>query len=245
MGSIMLENRRGKGLPSSLQEWEVGRFDKKQAVEAEVRSRLPVSGIRPLAAEDREPVIAFARDLPEDDLLFLERDITQPAEVNAWIKDTLEGRVATLVAWEDDIVVGYVTFNRGKVRWLFHVAELRVMVAESARGIGIGRLLLEMAFEMALDMGVTKVIARMTPEQSGALKLFRRLGFAEEAVLRDHALDANGRTHDLLVLSFHTHTHREQRCEFCGIPVLEALFLDGSMLCSSCYDSRYSELVCG
>lgn len=164
--------------------------------------------LRPLAAEDREPMIAFAGALPEEDLLFLERDIAQPAEVDAWIKDTLEDRLVTLVAWEDDRVVGYATFNRASARWMCHVAELRVVVAQSARGIGLGRLLLELAFEMVLDMGVTKVVARMTPEQSGALKLFQRLGFAEEAVLREHALDANGVTHDLLVLGFHTRAPR-------------------------------------
>jgi L-amino acid N-acyltransferase YncA len=198
--------------------------------------------LRPLAAEDREELIRFAEALPEDDLLFLERDITQPAEVDAWIKDTLEMRLVTLLAWEDGHVVGYATFNRASARWMCHVAELRVVVAQSARGIGIGRLLLELAFEMVLDMGVTKVIARMTREQSGALKLFQRLGFAEEAVLRDHALDANGVIHDLQVLSFHTSAHREQCCEFCGVPVLEALVLDGSRLCLNCYESRYSEL---
>lgn len=198
--------------------------------------------LRPLAAEDREQMIAFAGTLPEDDLLFLERDITQPAEVDAWIKDTLAGRLVTLVAWEDDVVVGYVTFDRGSVRWTRHVAELRVVVGQSSREIGIGRLLLELAFEMVLDVAVTKVIARMTPEQTGALKLFQRLGFAEEAVLRDHALDTNGLPHDLLVLSFHTRTHREQCCEFCKTPVLEALVLNGSSLCSHCYESRYSEL---
>ena len=112
---------------------------------------------------------------------------------------------------------------------------------QSAREIGIGRLLLELAFEMVLDIGVTKVIARMAPEQTGALKLFKRLGFAQEAHLRDHAVDANGHTHDLLVLSFHIPTHREKCCELCGIPVLEALFLDGSRLCSSCYETRYND----
>ncbi len=198
--------------------------------------------LRPLATEDRGPLMAFAGDLPEDDLLFLERDISQPAEVDAWIKDTLEGNLTTLLAWEDDAVVGYATFNRGNVRWTCHVAELRVVVAQSARGIGIGRLLLELAFEMVQDMAVTKIIARMTPEQSGARKLFEQLGFAEEAVLRDHALDANGLTHDLLVLSYHTRAHREQRCEECGISVLQALVLDGARLCSNCYESRYSEL---
>jgi L-amino acid N-acyltransferase YncA len=187
-------------------------------------------------------MVTFAQALPEEDLLFLEQDITQPTEVDAWIKDVLEGSLATLVAWEDDVVVGYATFDRGRVRWTRHVAELRVVVAQSARGIGIGRLLLELAFELVLDVGVTKVIARMTPDQTAALSLFQRLGFAEEAVLRDHALDANGLTHDLLVLSFHARAHQEQCCEFCGIPVLEALVLEGSRLCSHCYELRYNEL---
>ena len=107
-----------------------------------------------------------------------------------------------------------------------------MVVAQSARGIGIGRLMLELAFEMVLQWSVTKVIARMAPEQTGARKLFQGLGFTEEAVLRDHALDANGITHDLLVLGFHTRTHREQCCESCGVPVLEALLLEGSRLCT-------------
>jgi L-amino acid N-acyltransferase YncA len=198
--------------------------------------------LRPLAADDREPMITFAEALSEDDLLFLERDITQPAEVEAWVNDTLAGRLVTLAAWEDHQVVGYATYSQPSARWLRHVAELRVVVAQSARGIGIGRLLLELVFEMVLEKGVTKVVARMTPEQTGALKLFQRLGFAEEAVLRDHALTADGLTHDLLVFSFHASEHPKKCCELCGSPVLDALVLDGSRLCSNCYESQYSEL---
>jgi L-amino acid N-acyltransferase YncA len=204
------------------------------------RSRTVI--VRPLAGADRGPLINFAAALPEEDLLFLERDISQPGEVDAWIRHTLSERLVTLVAWEDDQVVGYATFNRASAHWMRHVAELRVVVAQSARGIGIGRLLLELAFEMVLDLGVTKVIARMTPDQTSALKLFKQLGFSEEAVLRDHALDANGITHDLQVLSFHTRAHEEQCCADCGLAVLDALALDGSRLCSSCYEARYSEL---
>ena len=198
--------------------------------------------VRPLAAEDREQMVAFARALLENDLLFLQRDITQPAEVDAWIEDDLDGRLVTLVAWEDETVIGYATYERGRARWTRHVGELRVAVSESARGLGIGRLLLDLAFEVALDDGATKIIARMTPDQTGALRLFQRLGFEQEAVLRDHALGAGGLTHDLLVLGFHTRLHEEQRCEDCGIPVLEALSVDGARLCSQCYELRYQEL---
>jgi len=198
--------------------------------------------LRHLEADDRARLAAFAASLPEEDLLFLERDITQPAEIDAWINDALQGRIVTLLACEDDNVVGYATYSRGTVRWTCHVAELRVVVTQSVRGLGIGRFLLELAFEMVLNLGVTKVIAHMTPEQIGARKLFEEMGFAEEAVLRDHARDANGLPHDLLLLSFHTRQHRERNCESCGVPVLEALVLEGSRLCATCYEARYSEL---
>ena len=72
--------------------------------------------------------------------------------------------------------MGYATYDRGRVRWTRHVAELRVVVAEEVRSIGIGRLLLELVFEMALDGGVTKVIARMTPDQTGAAKPVQAAG---------------------------------------------------------------------
>ncbi len=198
--------------------------------------------LRPLEAADREPLVRFAQSLPDDDLLFLQRDITQSAEVDRWIADAAEGSLVTILAWEGGAVVGYASYDRGRVRWTRHVAELRVAVAEGMRSIGIGRLLLELVFEMALNEGVTKLIARMTPDQIGAQRLFNRLGFEEEVVLREHAMDVNGCTHDLLMLSFHTRLHPEQRCGSCGTLVLSALALDGVRLCSYCYELRYQEL---
>jgi L-amino acid N-acyltransferase YncA len=146
------------------------------------------------------------------------------------------------VASQDDAIVGYGSFERGHVRWTRHVAELRVVVAGAARGLGIGRLLLESVFELALEEGVMKVVARMTPDQTGAQTLFKRLGFEEEAVLRDHAMDANGLTHDLVVLSYRAQLDRQQRCSSCGAPVLTALSLEGAQLCSHCFESQYEEL---
>jgi L-amino acid N-acyltransferase YncA len=198
--------------------------------------------VRSLVRQDREALLAFARSLPEDDLLFLDRGIAQPDEVDAWIEEAAQGRLVTLLACDGDAVIGYATFDRGSVRWTRHVSELRVVVADSARGLGLGRLLLELAFEMVQDAGMTKIVARMTPDQAPAQRLFEALGFRQEAVLRDHALGADGQTHDLIVLTFHTRQHREQCCNSCGTPVLSALGLEGLLLCSSCYESQYSEL---
>jgi L-amino acid N-acyltransferase YncA len=52
-----------------------------------------------------------------------------------------------------------------------------------------------------MDMGVRKMIAQMTLEQTAAMAVFRRLGFTSEALLPDHVIDAAGQTHDLLVMA--------------------------------------------
>ncbi len=198
--------------------------------------------VEPLRGDGQEAMLRFAGGLPGEDLLFLDRDITQPAVIEQWIKAIASGSLFTVLARHDHEIVGYATIDRGNARWTQHVVELRVVVAESVRGLGIGRLLLELVFEKALEMGVTKLVARMTPDQTGARNLFKRLGFDEEAVLRDHAMDANGLTHDLLVLCYLTKQHVKDRCASCGVPVLTALSLDGMRLCSHCYELRYDEL---
>jgi hypothetical protein len=78
-----------------------------------------------------------------------------------------EGKLVTIVAWLDGEIVGYASTSRGIADWTRHVAELRVVVAESCRGIGLGRWLLELAFETALEAGARKLVARMTPDQAG------------------------------------------------------------------------------
>ena len=198
--------------------------------------------IRRFGDEQQEAMIAFARTLPEQDLLFLERDITRPAEVAQWVAEIAHGNLTTILACRDEVIVGYASFDRGGASWTRHVAELRIVVAKSARFLGIGRVLLELVFEMALQQGVTKLVARMTPSQAGARNLFEQLGFEEEAVLTEHARDAKGQTHDLHMLSYHTSRHTGKRCSSCGEPILTALTLEGSRLCSHCHESQYREL---
>ncbi len=170
--------------------------------------------LRLMTPADKAGILAFARALPEHDLLFLRRDITQDSAVDDWIREMQTGEIVTILAESGGQIVGYATIHRSDLRWTAHVAELRVMVAESMRGAGLGRILTQEAFANALVGGIEKMVAQMTLDQKGAIATFEGLGFRPEALLRDQVKDRQGNKHDLLVLSHEVAKFEAQRAAY-------------------------------
>jgi len=42
---------------------------------------------------------------------------------------------------------------------------------------------------------------RLLPIQKNAQRVFKRLGFEEEALLKNHSMDVSGKKHDLIIMS--------------------------------------------
>jgi L-amino acid N-acyltransferase YncA len=157
--------------------------------------------LRLLTPADRAAALAFARALPAHDILFLRRDITQPEAIDTWLSGIERGRITSVLAERGGIVQGYATVDRGELSWSPHVAELRVLVSAEMRGKGLGRVLTQEAFAIALGLGIEKIVAQMTVDQKGAISVFQGMGFRPEALLRDHVKDREGRKYDLLILA--------------------------------------------
>ena len=151
---------------------------------------------------DREAILYFARALPNDDLMFLRTDITQPKTVDAWINYIKTGRTITVVAEADGKIAGYASIHLNDALWTRHVAELRVLVARDYRGLGLGKKLTNEAFAIAKDLSLKKLNGQMPTDQRGARQVFERLGFRPEALLADHVMSRDGQTHDLLIMSY-------------------------------------------
>ena len=157
--------------------------------------------LRTMSGADEAAVLAFGNAAPAHDLLFLARDITHPKVVKAWVREIEAGTITTVLAWGGEAIVGCAAIIRDPLSWSGHVAEIRVVLLDSMRGKGLGRLLTEEAFATALGQGAEKITARMTLDQKGAIAVFEGLGFTLEAMLRDQVKDRDGRKHDLLILS--------------------------------------------
>ncbi|HEY5646225.1 MAG TPA: GNAT family N-acetyltransferase, partial [Pseudomonadales bacterium] len=145
--------------------------------------------LRLMSRADRDAVLAFARSLPEEDLLFLRVDLTEPAVIDDWIRNLESGDSTSLVAYDDNGLVGYATVHRNRARWTRRVGEIRVNVSPAYRARGLGRRLTAQIFDLARALGLKKLIANMTVDQPGAQAAFRRLGFVPEALLADYVED--------------------------------------------------------
>lgn len=157
--------------------------------------------IRSFTAADRAALAEFAAALPPHDLLFLARDLRQPKVIDAWLAATQSGEIASLVALDGARIVAATANITDRLSWSPHVCEIRLLVLPGQRGHGLGRTLLERSIDAAVASGATRLVARMTPDQTGAITLFEESGFRAEALLRDHVRDADGATHDLAILA--------------------------------------------
>jgi hypothetical protein len=78
-----------------------------------------------MTAADEAAVLAFAQALPDHDLLFLPRDITQPKVLAAWIQEIERGALTTLLAVREGTVLGCATIVCDTLSWSAHVGEIR------------------------------------------------------------------------------------------------------------------------
>jgi len=166
--------------------------------------------IRLMTAKDRDAILAFAQALPQEDLLFLRLDLTQPEVVDEWVKNIKTGHSTTLVAFADDKLIGYASVHRNPAPWTRRVGELRVNVSREYRARGLGKNMISEIFDVASSLGLRKLMANMTSDQHGAQAAFRRLGFVPEAILTDHVEDRNGISRDMVIMTYDIDGHSDQ-----------------------------------
>lgn len=156
--------------------------------------------VRLMTADDGPALSVFINTFPSHDLLFVRRNISHSKVQAAWL-NALGERVTSLVAYADGRLVGCTAIVTDTLSWSPHVGDLRVLVKPAWRGCGLGRLLTQECFNLALGLRLEKLTVQMTVDQSAAIAIFEELGFRAESVLRNHLKDYDGKLHDLALLS--------------------------------------------
>ena len=167
-----------------------------------------------LSRENAQQAMDFAAGLPLHDMLFLSRDIRHPKVILAWIDAVEDGSITSMVAHADGKIHGITALVTDKLGWSHHVADLRMVIGTQMRGHGLGRKMLSESLKAGEASGAEKFVARMTPDQRGAIALFESAGFRAEALLRDHVKDPDGEVYDLVIMSLHLREYRRMQAAF-------------------------------
>jgi RimJ/RimL family protein N-acetyltransferase len=157
--------------------------------------------VRPTKRGDQEALLAFYREMPQEDRLFLKDDVTTASWADRFIRRIERNEALSFVAETDGRIVAEATLYRPQHGWSAHVGELRVAVARSHRRRGLATILAGMLVKVATDQGADKIVVEVVENQVPALRTFAKLGFQQEAVLRGHVRDIRGARRDLLILS--------------------------------------------
>ena len=155
--------------------------------------------LRLMTRDDIDAVLAFAKSLDPDELLYLRVNITEPGVVERWAHYVETGRTETVLALDGDTVAGEASLLHNRTSWTRHLGEIRLQVAPSHRRCGVAHLLTDEVEWIARTLDLRMLTARITLDQTAAQSFFRQIGFQREAVLWDYVMTADGKTHNLLV----------------------------------------------
>jgi L-amino acid N-acyltransferase YncA len=140
-----------------------------------------VSGlrVRDLRADDWPTV----REIYEDGIR--SRDATFETEAPSWEEWDVAHPELRLVAERDGSVLGWAALSPSSPRRCYRgVGEVSVYVAESARGSGVGRALLDQLVDRSERAGYWTLSAGIFPENEASLRLHRACGFRQLGVHR-------------------------------------------------------------
>ena len=170
--------------------------------------------LRVVVKEDEEALYQFFKGMSKEDRLYLRDDVANREVISGWMESIDYDKVLPILAVDGDKIVADATLHKNPHGWMRHVGEIRMSVAGSHRGRGLARIIAAEIFQQAVGFGLDKLVAEMLTIQKNAQRVFTRLGFKEEALLKDHGMDAAGKKHDLIIMSNDVTTLWENWIEF-------------------------------
>ncbi len=156
---------------------------------------------RPMEARDKDKLLEFFLQVPEEDRYFLKDDVTSPKVLESWAAHLDYDRALPLLAWDDGNVVGDAVLVRSRTGARSHIGEVRVVVHPAWRNRGLGSAMIRQLCDIAADAELEKVVMQAVADrEQEAITAAERLGFLRSAVIPEYFLDQRGHRHDLVVM---------------------------------------------
>ena len=157
--------------------------------------------LRPLHAGDDASLYALFRRLSEEDLWFLNHDVSDPGLITRWIEKLDTDRVISIVAVLEGRFIANAALMMKGFGAKSHIGKIRITVDPAFRDRRLGTWMLLDLGNLAMAVGLQLLVMRLVRDRDGAIiNGVRKLAFQEEAILKDYVQDRQGRPHDLVLM---------------------------------------------
>ena len=156
--------------------------------------------IRELTEGDLDLSFAFFQGLGPEDKAYLRVDVSDREVVWKRLRNERYVDVKRIVAEVDGEIVADAALELNPHGWERHLAEFRLIVASEFKRKGLGMFMAEELYEMAIQEQVEEMTVQLMGPQKEAKKIFERLGFRQDAVLKDFVKDVKGQRQDLIIM---------------------------------------------
>jgi phosphinothricin acetyltransferase len=156
--------------------------------------------VRDATLEDAEAIARIYNQGIEDRVATLETALRTGEERRQWLEARSARHPVIVAVQSDGRVTGWASLNPFNPRPAYdHVADFSVYVDRSARGTGMGRLLLEALEERARQIGYHKLVLAAFPTNAAGMRLYARRGFQVVGTYHEQGM-LDGRWVDVIVM---------------------------------------------
>ncbi len=165
--------------------------------------------IRPLQPSDEKALLGFFKNLPQPEVMFFKRRVTDPDVIKSWCENIeLDSRLP-LLALHEGKIIAVASLLQNKGGWKRHIGRISQSILPKYRQKGIAGKLVQELIDVARMAGLQKVEAEFIDKQEGGQKLFALLGFTHLLKLEDYVQDMQAINHDYVLMGMDLKTDEE------------------------------------
>jgi len=167
--------------------------------------------LRPLKPGDENALFDMFSRFSKDELWFLNHDVSDPKLFEEWVRSLDLDRVVSIVALLEGRIISNAALMVKHYGAKSHIGKIRIAVDPHFRGKRLGTWMLFDLVNVAMAIGLKKVVMRLVQEKDAFLmSAVRKLDFSEEAVLEDYVTDRGGNPCNLVIMTKRLPTEWDQ-----------------------------------
>ena len=153
--------------------------------------------LRRLRPDDKGLLLAMFTNMSEDALLWSNPPYDEE-KIDRWIRSSDNG--ISLVAVSDNRLVGIAAVYQLPRQRQKGIGGMMIYLHQDFHGVGLGTEMTNLLLSFARNKGFRRIGLEVVEENEAAVRLYKKLGFEVEGVMKDAYFGLDNKYHNLLVM---------------------------------------------